>query len=78
MKFRIAIIFSCLIFVAVVILSLVASREESTKFPTEGWYAPAVKIMENEKGDMICKTYDGEYFYYSNTVTGVVTKEKAK
>lgn len=46
--------------------------------PTNGWFAPAVALMENEKGEMLECWSDGFYYHCSNTVTGVETKEKIK
>ena len=48
------------------------------EFSSEGWYAPAVAIRENEKGEMLECWTDGFYYYCSNTVTGVLTKESLR
>lgn len=46
------------------------------EFSADGWYAPAVACVKNEKGEMMCKWQEGNYIYTSNTVTGVVTIER--
>ena len=48
------------------------------EFSSEGWYAPAVALRENEKGEMLECWTDGFYYYCSNTVTGVLTKERLR
>lgn len=47
-------------------------------FDSDGWYAPAVALRENEKGEMVEIWWDAHYIYSSNTVTGVETKERYK
>lgn len=48
------------------------------EYSSEGWYAPAVALRENEKGEMLECWTDGFYYYCSNTVTGVLIKERLR
>jgi hypothetical protein len=69
---------SFLIFGAVMILAVIASYIRRNTAPAGCWYAPAVTVMKNSKGETICKSYDGEYVCYSNTVTDAELKERVK
>ena len=63
---------------AAMLMSFIGSCVRSDTASAGCWYTPTVKIMTNSKGEIICKSYDGEYVCYSNTVTGAELKEKAK
>lgn len=63
---------------SVIILAVIGSCIRRNTASTGCWYAPAVKVMTNSKGETICKSYDGEYVCYSNTVTGAELKERVK